>query len=148
MLLRLHSSASTFKIQVQFFIRAKFQNFSRLTLYHFHKVNVNNCYGKCFSKYLLFFQAIFTIEKIIIRSRNRFDLQNNVEVTFSRTGSPKNIFIFLYSSRSHMFFKIGAHKILQYSQRKHLRWRLFLIKLQAFRPATLLKRGSYTDVFL
>ena len=49
MLLRLHSSASTFKIQVQFFIRAKFQNFSRLTLYHFHKVNVNNCYGKCFS---------------------------------------------------------------------------------------------------
>ena len=110
MLLRLHSSTSTFKIQVQFFIRAKFQNFSRLTLYHFHKVNVNNCYGKCFSKYLLFFQAIFTIEKIIIRSRNRFDLQNNVEVTFSRTGSPKNIFIFLYSSRSHMFFKIGAHK--------------------------------------
>ena len=30
----------------------------------------------------MFFQAIFTIEKIIIRSRHGFDLQNNVEVTF------------------------------------------------------------------
>ena len=81
-LLRLHSSARTFKIQVQFFIRANFQNISKLTLNHFHKVNVNNCYGKCFSQYLLFFQAIFTIGKIIIRSRHGFDLQNNVEVTF------------------------------------------------------------------
>ena len=48
-LLRLHSSARTFKIQVQFFIRANFQNISKLTLNHFHKVNVSNCYGKCFS---------------------------------------------------------------------------------------------------
>ena len=48
-LLRLHSSARTFKIQVQFFIRANFQNISKLTLNHFHKVNVNNSYGKCFS---------------------------------------------------------------------------------------------------
>ena len=31
---------------------------------------------------------------------------------------------------------------------KYLRWRLFLIKLQNFRPATLLKREPNTGVFL
>ena len=31
---------------------------------------------------------------------------------------------------------------------KHLCWSLFLIKLHAFRPATLLKRDSYIGVFL
>ena len=31
---------------------------------------------------------------------------------------------------------------------KHLCWSLFFTKLQAFRPATLLKRDSYTGVFL
>ena len=31
---------------------------------------------------------------------------------------------------------------------KHLCWSLFLVKLQTFRPATLLKRDSKTDVFL
>ena len=31
---------------------------------------------------------------------------------------------------------------------KHLCWSLFFKKLQAFRPATLLKRDSYTGVFL
>ena len=31
---------------------------------------------------------------------------------------------------------------------KHLYWSLFLIKLQAFRPANLLKRNSNTGVFL
>ena len=32
--------------------------------------------------------------------------------------------------------------------KKHLCWSFFFIKLQAFRPATLLKRDPYTDVFL
>ena len=31
---------------------------------------------------------------------------------------------------------------------KHLRWSLFSIKLQALRPAALLKRDSTTDAFL
>ena len=31
---------------------------------------------------------------------------------------------------------------------KHLCWSLFIIKLQAFRPATLLKSDSSTGVFL
>ena len=31
---------------------------------------------------------------------------------------------------------------------KHLRWSLLLVNLQAFRPETLLKRDSDTDVFL
>ena len=38
-------------------------------------------------------------------------------------------------------------KISQYSQENTLCWSLFLIKPQVFRPATLLKRGSNTDVF-
>ena len=31
---------------------------------------------------------------------------------------------------------------------KHLCWSLFLIELQTFKPGTLLKRESYTGVFL
>ena len=37
---------------------------------------------------------------------------------------------------------------MQYSQKKHVCWSLFLIKLQSIRPATLLKRGSNIGVFL
>ena len=53
----------------------------------------------------------------------------------------------LKSSRSQMFFKIGALKHFVNSTGKHLCWNLFLIKLQA-RPATLLKRDSNTGVSL
>ena len=37
---------------------------------------------------------------------------------------------------------------MQYSQKKHVCWSLFLIKLQSIRPATLSKRGSNIGVFL
>ena len=47
-----------------------------------------------------------------------------------------------------MFFKIGALKIFAIYTRKHLCWSLFLIKLHAWRLATLLKRDSKTGVFL
>ena len=46
------------------------------------------------------------------------------------------------SSRSQMFFKIGALKDFANVTGKHLCWSLILIKLQAFSPSTLLKRGS------
>ena len=39
-------------------------------------------------------------------------------------------------------------KISQYSKGEHLCWSLFLIKLQAYRTATLLKRYFVTGVFL
>ena len=35
------------------------------------------------------------------------------------------------SSRSHMLYKIGGKKILAKFTEKHLRWSLFLIKVQA-----------------
>ena len=44
------------------------------------------------------------------------------------------------SSRWQMFFKIGALKIFTISTGKNLCWSLLLIKLKAFRTATLLKR--------
>ena len=44
------------------------------------------------------------------------------------------------SSCSQIFFKIIVRKNFAIFTRKHLCWRLFLIKLQVFRPATLLKR--------
>ena len=42
----------------------------------------------------------------------------------------------------------GVLKNFANSTGKHLCWSLFLKKLQAFRPTTLLKRDSYTGVFL
>ena len=52
------------------------------------------------------------------------------------------------SSRSQMFFKIGALKTFAIFTAKHLCWSLFLMKLQAWRAATLSKRDSNTSVFL
>ena len=53
-------------------------------------------------------------------------------------------FVFYYScSIKKLYLNIS-----QYSQKKHLRWKLFLIRLQAFRVATLLKRDSKTGFFL
>ena len=43
-----------------------------------------------------------------------------------------------------MFFKIGVLKVFAIFTREHLYWRLFLIKLQAFRSVTLLKRDFNT----
>ena len=52
------------------------------------------------------------------------------------------------TSRLQMFFKVGALKNFAIFTEKHLCWILCLIKLQAFRPAILLKRNSYLGVFL
>ena len=52
------------------------------------------------------------------------------------------------SSRSQMFFKIGFPKKFAFFVEKRLCSSLFLIKLQAFRDETLLKRDSSTGVFL
>ena len=46
-----------------------------------------------------------------------------------------------------MFFKIGSLKNLAIFTGKQLCWGLFLIKLQAFRLATFLKRDSNIGVF-
>ena len=48
------------------------------------------------------------------------------------------------SSRSQIFFEIGDLRLFAYFKGKHLCWILFLIKLQAWRPANLLKRVSNT----
>ena len=52
------------------------------------------------------------------------------------------------SSRSQIFFKIGIVKIFENFVVKHLCWSIFLIKLEAWRSAVLLKRDSNTGVFL
>ena len=52
------------------------------------------------------------------------------------------------SSLSQIYFKIGVLKNFANFIRKQQCWSLFLIKLQAWRPATLLKRDSNTGVFL
>ena len=48
------------------------------------------------------------------------------------------------SSRSPIFFKAHILKNLASSTGKHLCWSLFLIKLLALKPATLIKRDSST----
>ena len=53
----------------------------------------------------------------------------------------------LKSSHSQMFFKIRTLKNFTMFTGKQ-GWSLFLIKLQTFRPVTLLKRDSITDAFV
>ena len=45
-------------------------------------------------------------------------------------------------------FKVGILKSYVIFEGKYLRWSVFLIKFQSFRPATLLKRSSNKGVFL
>ena len=52
------------------------------------------------------------------------------------------------SSHSQMFFKIGVLRTFPNFTKKDQCWNLFYIKLQAWKPATLLKRDSNTSVFL
>ena len=52
------------------------------------------------------------------------------------------------SSCSQLLFKIGVLKDFANLPRKNLCWNLFLIKLQASRPETLLKRDSNAGFFL
>ena len=63
-------------------------------------------------------------------------MMQNFGKTLSRSGSLE------------MFFKIGILKDFANLTRKHLRWSLFLTKLQALRHATLSKRDLNTGVFL
>ena len=51
------------------------------------------------------------------------------------------------SSCLQIFFKIGVLKNFTIFTGKQLCWSLFLVKLQGWRPMTLLKRDSNTDVF-
>ena len=54
----------------------------------------------------------------------------------------------MQSSRLQIFFKKGVLKNFANFTGKYLCWSLFLIKLQAWKHGTLLKRDSNTDVFL
>ena len=77
---------------------------------------------------------------------------NSVEVSSNPNSTPLFVIVFWgetnRSSLSQMFFKIGVLKNFANFIGKHQCWSLFLIKLQAWRPATLLKRDSNTGVFL
>ena len=52
------------------------------------------------------------------------------------------------SSRWQMFFKIDVLEKFAIFAGKYLCWSYFLIKLQAWKSAILLKRDSNTDAFL
>ena len=52
------------------------------------------------------------------------------------------------SSRSQMFFKMGVPKNFAIFTKKHMCWNLFLLRLQPWRPTTLLKKDSNTGIFL
>ena len=52
------------------------------------------------------------------------------------------------NSRSQVFFRIGVLKNFAIFTGRHLCWSLFLMKSQAFRPASLLNRDFNIGVFL
>ena len=85
----------------------------------------------CNFNYLqIFVKAKFTVvkynSKIIIYHQIKFRKRYNGQVFYKKT-VPRNFAIFI---------------------EKHLCWSLFLIKMQAFSPETLLKSGSNTAIFL
>ena len=80
---------------------------------------------------------------------NVYLLQKVIQKTMSSRKSVEDIRLsFVRSSRFLMFFKRDVLKSFTNFAGKDLCWSLFLIKLQTFRPATLLKKDSSTGVFL
>ena len=102
------------------------------------KLSNKNFLSKLYLKLnLLLISKIFKGEKyVIIQKENLRDVSTQDEIPLGR------------SIRPQMFFKIGVLKIFANFTGKHLCWSLFLIKLQALKPANLLKRDSNTGVFL
>ena len=83
---------------------------------------------------------------------NTFFQLNLVFVADSRTNFCSKLLwkhqLNLRSSNWNSSVEKGVHRNFVSFTGKHLCWSLFLIDLQAFRPAALLKRNSNTDVFL
>ena len=75
-------------------------------------------------------------------------MNEKVDINLNLSGKEEHLWRNIRrSSRSQSFFKIGVLKSFVITG-KHLCESLFLIKLQASRPATLLKRDPDTGVFL
>ena len=58
------------------------------------------------------------------------------------------LYVILKCSHSHIIFKKGVLKNFAIFTGKQLWWSVFVIKLKASGPATLLKRDSNTGIFL
>ena len=93
-----------------------------------------------------FFQKRFYIEDFRLASSGfpHKKFKKDVDPCVGYSSHNKNF----RSSRLQMFFKIGVLKNFVIFTGKRLCWSFFLTKLQALRPATLLKRDSNTGVFL
>ena len=77
--------------------------------------------------------------------RKNFTSRSNISRHFYENNTPKR-FRFR-SRRSQMFFKTDALKYFAKLAGKQLCWSLFLIKLQAFKPGTLLKRDFIGNLY-
>ena len=82
------------------------------------------------------------LEKKVVNSKD------NITCDEALHSKVADLHLAITCSRSQMFFEIAVFKKFANFTGKHLRWTLLLIKLQALRPATVLKRDSNTGVFL
>ena len=73
---------------------------------------------------------------LLLQQANLYKLDQQILHGISRSSGPE------------VFCKKAAFKTYAALTRKQLCWSLFLIKLQTFKPATLLKTDSNTGVFL
>ena len=95
------------------------------------KAKWNKMYEKSFFKFILFLK--YCVSELEFRKQYNCQQYSKYQIhRISRT----------------IFFKLGVVKNFANFKSKHLSWSLFLIKLQTFWPATLLKRDSNAGVFL
>ena len=92
-------------------------------------------------------QWIFFSQLILWEFRNNF-LKEHLWKAFVATCTSFNVMTLHSSSHQRCSLKMAILKNSVLFTGKHLCWNLFLIKLQAFRPVTLLKRSSSSGFFL
>ena len=89
------------------------------------------------SKWQYLFQQKFPL---LSHDLNTVSLNDKDQKSSRRISSFENNFRKFRSGHMELFFKTGVFKKIAILTGKHLRWSLFLIKLQAWRSATLLKK--------
>ena len=89
---------------------------------------------------LLQAKIFLTIVELRLHNSIKFTTESDISHLYYENNTPER-FRFK-SSRSQMIFKIDVLKNFTKLTRQKLCWSLFLIKLQALRPATLSKRDS------
>ena len=116
--------------------------FRRLPTFWNSTLKMTTLFWRCLALFISTLKSVLLFPWLLV-----FYYLTDVFVFVLFTSSASHPHPLCWHSRPQMFLKIGAPKYFANFSRKHLDWSLFLIKLQAWSPGTLLKEDSSTSKY-